>query len=132
MQPSALDHLNVQIPEDRVDDAVAFYEGVLGCPVEDLDAYRRGERPIFSFRINPTAILHVSPVEPSSFSVPDRDSYNHFALVFENDIGEIRAGVEEADVTIRRSSKPLGATGRNPAIYVEDPFGYVVELKAAQ
>lgn len=24
---------------------------------------------------------------------------------------------------------PLGATGRAPAVYVEDPFGYLLELK---
>jgi hypothetical protein len=30
---------------------------------------------------------------------------------------------------VLRQSTPLGTQGRAPAIYVQDPFGYVIEIK---
>lgn len=132
MRARAIDHINIQVPEDRVDDAVAFYQEGLGFSPENLDAYREGERPLFSFRLTDASVIHIRPVDPSEFEPSDRSSYDHFAIVLDADIDKIHATLEEADIDIRRSSNPLGATGRNPAVYVEDPFGYVIELKAGK
>ncbi|KPN31891.1 hypothetical protein SY89_02648 [Halolamina pelagica] len=63
MEPSHLDHANLTIPADRVDDAVAFYRDALGFDLEDLDAYRAGDRPIFSIRLSATSLIHVRPSE---------------------------------------------------------------------
>jgi catechol 2,3-dioxygenase-like lactoylglutathione lyase family enzyme len=132
MQGRAIDHVNVQIPEDRVDDALEFYRDGLGFAAEKLEAYRDGERPLFSFRLSDSAVIHVRPIDPSEFEPPERTSYDHFAIVLDADIDEIRETLSAADIDVRRSSNPLGATGRNPAVYVDDPFGYVIELKSGQ
>lgn len=132
MQGRAIDHVNIKIPDDRVDDAVDFYQHGLGFKPEQLDAYRNGDRTLFSFRISSTSLLHVRPVKPSEYEDPEGTNYDHFAIVLEADIDEIRDTLEEADIELRRTSNPLGATGRNPAAYVEDPFGYVIELKEGQ
>lgn len=132
MQGRAIDHVNVKIPDDRVDDAVEFYRDALGLEPEQLEAYHNGDRTLFSFRISDTAVLHVRPVEPSEYEAPSGTNYDHFAIVLDAEVDEIRKTIESADVEVRRTSTPLGATGRNPAVYVKDPFGYVIELKAAQ
>jgi catechol 2,3-dioxygenase-like lactoylglutathione lyase family enzyme len=132
MDGRAIDHVNIKIPEDRVDDAVEFYHETLGFEPEQLDAYREGERTLFSFRLSPSAVIHVRPVDPEEFVDPTGDNYDHFAIVLDADIDEIKDALADGDVDIRRTSNPLGATGRNPAAYVSDPFGFVIELKAGR
>lgn len=132
MKARAIDHVNLRIPDQRIDETVHFYRDVLGLEVEDLEAYRDGDRPLFSIRLSPESIIHVSPIDESTFEAPTRANYRHVAIVFDADIEEIRETVENTGVNIRRSSTPLGATGRRPAIYVDDPNGYVLELKAGK
>ena len=42
----------------------------------------------------------------------------------------IEATLADAEIGIDRRLDPLGATGAAPAVYVTDPFGYLLELKA--
>lgn len=130
MDGQAIDHVNIKIPDDRVDDAVEFYRDGLGFGSEQLEAYRDDDRTLFSFRISDTSVLHVRPVEPAEFEEPDGNGYDHFAIVLDADIEEIRETLDDAGIEVRRTSNPLGATGRNPAAYVTDPFGFDIELKA--
>jgi len=125
--PSHLDHVNLRIPENRVDDAAAFYRDTLGFPLEDLDAYRAGERPIFSVRLSETSIIHLSPSE--AFEPPAEDNFDHAAIVVEESIDAVKRELEEADIAIERESTPKGATGTAPAVYIRDPFGYRLEIK---
>ncbi|QKY19616.1 VOC family protein [Halolamina sp. CBA1230] len=130
MNPSHLDHANLVIPEDRVDDAVAFYRDTLGFDLEDLDAYRAGERPIFSVRLSATSLLHLSPDE--SFEPPAETNFDHVAIVVEEDVDTIEQQLTDAGVEIEREPRELkGATGTAPAVYVRDPFGYRVEIKTS-
>lgn len=124
---SRIDHVNIRIPEDGVDEAVAFYRDVLGFEPERLGNYREGERTSFAFRISDTALLHVRPID--GFERPDGTNFDHFCVVVD-DLGATRERLAEADVEIEREGEPWGATGRAEAIYVEDPFGYRIELKA--
>lgn len=130
MHAQAIDHVNVRVPADRIDEAVAFYRDGLGFDTENLDAYREGERPLFSFRLNAESVIHVSPTD--EFERPTETNYRHYCIVLDADIEEIKRVVDDAGIEIQRESNPLGATGRNPAVYVEDPFGYTLELKAGQ
>lgn len=130
MDGCSIDHVNIQIPRDQIDEAVDFYREGLGFATENLEAYREGDRPLFSFRLSETSVIHVRPINPGEFEPPARTNYDHFAIVLDADIDEIRGVLDDADIDVRRSSTPLGATGRNPAVYVDDPFGYVMELKA--
>jgi len=130
VNPRHLDHANLTIPADRVDDAVAFYRDALGFELEDLDAYRAGDRPIFSVRLSATSLLHVSPSE--SFEPPRETNFDHVAIVVEESIDAIERELTDAGIEIEREPRALkGATGTAPAVYVRDPFGYRVEIKAA-
>jgi catechol 2,3-dioxygenase-like lactoylglutathione lyase family enzyme len=128
METRALDHVNLAIPADGVDDAVDFYRDRLGFDLEDLAAFRAGDRPLFTVRLGDTAVIHLSPDE--SFSPPTGENYVHVCFVLEGTIEEIRDLAERADLSVERESNPLGATGRARALYVTDPFGYTLELKA--
>ncbi|MBP1987487.1 VOC family protein [Halolamina salifodinae] len=130
MNAAHLDHVNLRIPADRVDDAVAFYRDTLGFVLEDLDAYRAGERPIFSIRLSETSLIHLSPSE--QFDPPAEANFDHVAVVVEDSIGAIEQQLRDAGVEIERGARDLkGATGTAPALYVRDPFGYRMEIKTA-
>jgi catechol 2,3-dioxygenase-like lactoylglutathione lyase family enzyme len=125
-----LDHVNLAVPADRVDDAVAFYRDTLGFELEDLDAYRAGDRPIFSIRLSETSLIHVSPSE--NFEPPAETNFDHVAIVVEESIEAIERELTAAGIEIEREARDLkGATGTAPAVYVRDPFGYRVEIKTA-
>lgn len=128
MNPSHLDHVNLRIPVEGVDDAVAFYRDTLGFELEDLNAYRAGERPIFSVRLSETSLIHVSPSE--EFDPPGERNFDHVAIVVDDPIDAIERDLREAGVEIEREARDLkGATGTAPAVYARDPFGYRVEIK---
>lgn len=130
MRVNTIDHVNLLIPKGGVDDALGFYGDTLGFETENLDAYERGERSIFSFRLTPTSVIHIRPDE--SFKRPDQANFDHYALVVEDSLDEVQETLRNSGVEIIREGNPLGATGRNSAVYVEDPFGYLIELKQAK
>ncbi|MFB6175423.1 MAG: VOC family protein [Candidatus Nanohalobium sp.] len=61
----------------------------------------------------------VNPVLDSLFQV--------FSDFF--DVDALKQEAEEKGFNVLRTGEPLGSQGRAPAIYVEDPFGYKLELK---
>ncbi len=131
MDVRAIDHVNLRIPAGGVDRALEFYRDCLGFAIEGLDHYRAGERSFFDVRLTPQHVVHLWPTE--SFDPPTGENYDHVALVVESDIETVKAELGRADVAIRNEiDAPLGATGRAPAVYVEDPFGYTVELKTSE
>jgi catechol 2,3-dioxygenase-like lactoylglutathione lyase family enzyme len=128
MQARHIDHVNLRIPADGVDDAREFYGEQLGFEIED-DQYAAGEKPFFDVRLTPEAVVHLWPTE--EFEPPAATNYDHVAVLVEESIGEIEAELDAAGVEIEQTlDDPLGATGEAPAVYVRDPFGYRVELKA--
>jgi catechol 2,3-dioxygenase-like lactoylglutathione lyase family enzyme len=128
MQARHIDHVNLRIPADGVDDAREFYGERLGFGIED-DQYAAGEKPFFDVRLTPEAVVHLWPTE--EFEPPTATNYDHVAVLVEESIAEIEAELDAAGVEIEQAlDSPLGATGEAPAVYVRDPFGYRVELKA--
>jgi len=128
MQARHIDHVNLRIPADGVDDAREFYGERLGFGIED-DSYAAGEKPFFDVRLTPEAVVHLWPTD--SFEPPTATNYDHVAVLVEESIAEIEAELDEAGVEVEETlDSPLGATGEAPAVYVRDPFGYRVELKA--
>jgi catechol 2,3-dioxygenase-like lactoylglutathione lyase family enzyme len=128
MDATAIDHLNLKIPADGLDDAVAFYGDALGFAVENRDLYEAGEKPFVSVRLTPDSVLHLRPTE--RFTPPSGDDFDHVAVRVDATVDEVRAELVAADVDVDQELTPLGATGEAPAVYVHDPFGYYVELKA--
>ncbi|EMA59498.1 VOC family protein [Halorubrum kocurii] len=127
MEARHIDHVNLRIPADGVDDAREFYGERLGFGIED-GPYAAGEKPFFDVRLSATAVIHCWPTE--EFNPPTATNYDHVAVAVEGSADELEAELEAAGVEIEKSlDEPLGAVGESPAVYVRDPFGYRVEIK---
>lgn len=130
MEARSIDHVNLRIPEDGQPAAVEFYGDRLGFGIEGVARWRAGEKSFFDVRLAPEHVVHLWPTP--AFDPPTGTNYDHLAVVVEDDIETVRSHLAAADVPLYDElSSPLGATGEAPAVYVEDPFGYVVELKTA-
>lgn len=130
MDVQAIDHVNLRIPADRVDDAVEFYEGVLGWEAETLEAYRADETSLLTFRMAEGCVLHTRPVDPASFDPPDEGGYDHCAVRVDRSFASLARTLERQDVDLDATGERRGATGVAESAYVHDPFGYRWELKA--
>ncbi|WP_299236191.1 VOC family protein [Natronomonas sp.] len=131
MNVRRIDHLNLRIPEDGVETAVRFYADRLGFGIEGLERYRDGEQSFFDVRLAPAHVIHLWPT--AAFDPPEGNNYDHVALVVEADIAALKTALGEAGVVVENERQaPRGATGEAPAVYVEDPFGYRIELKAGE
>jgi catechol 2,3-dioxygenase-like lactoylglutathione lyase family enzyme len=130
MDVSHIDHVNLRIPEDGVEDALEFYVERLGFEADRMDAFEAGEKPFFSIRLAPAHVIHLWPTD--EFDEPTATNYDHVALVVDHDVETVKSRLADAGVEVDRElDAPLGATGTAPAVYVRDPFGYRVELKSA-
>lgn len=128
MNATEIDHAKLLIPIDGVETACEFYRDALGFGIEGMERYESGEKPFFSVRLAPGAVLHLEPKD--SFEDPG-DGYDHLAVRVDDTIDGIETALDAAGVEIeRRLTSPVGATGVAPAVYVIDPFGYRIELKA--
>jgi len=129
MDVSTIDHVNLCIPSNDIDAAVGFYGDQLGFDIEGIEPYRRDEQSFFDVRLAPVHVIHLWPT--AEFGPPSGDNFNHVALLVEADSEILKEDLVACDISITSEHKsPLGATGRAPAVYVEDPFGYQIELKA--
>jgi catechol 2,3-dioxygenase-like lactoylglutathione lyase family enzyme len=123
-----IDHVNLRIPVDGVDDAKSFYGERLGFGIEDT-LFEAGEKPFFDVRLSRTGVIHLWPTE--AFEPPTGRNFNHVCVVVEGSIATVTDRLADEGVAVEKElSSPRGATGEAPAVYVTDPFGYRVELKA--
>lgn len=127
MADQRIDHINLRIPADGVERALEFYVDLLGFEPLKLDAYRAGERTSFFVRIGDTSVINVRPVE--TFEEPSGENLDHFCLVVDEPIADLKSRLADHQVAVNREGTPFGATGRAPAVYVTDPFGFEIELK---
>lgn len=128
MKVSTIDHVNLRIPNDGIDAAVEFYGDQLGFAIEGLERHKLGEQSFFDVRLAQAHVIHLWPT--AEFEPPSSNNFNHVALIVETDIEAVKEQLAAADVSIESElESPLGATGRAPAVYVEDPFGYRIEPK---
>ncbi|MFB6292037.1 MAG: VOC family protein [Candidatus Nanohaloarchaea archaeon] len=125
MEAERIDHVNIRIPESGVEKALEFYRDRLGFELVKLEKYRNGERTSFAFRMGDTSMLHVRPKE--DFERPGKKNFDHFCVIVDEPRENVRELFEEEEIL--REGNPWGPGGRAPAVYVEDPFGYVIEFK---
>lgn len=125
-----IDHVNLRIPEDKISEALEFYRDLLGFETWKLDDYREDERTSFFFRIGENALLNMRP--KPDFQQPEGKNYDHFCIAIDRDIDKLEEELENRGYNVLRRGNPLGTQGRAPAVYVEDPFGYVIELKESK
>ncbi|MFC5136317.1 MULTISPECIES: VOC family protein [Haloferacaceae] len=127
MKARHIDHVNLRIPEDGVDDAREFYRDRLGFGIEDA-RFKAGEKPFLDVRLSATAVIHLWPT--AEFEPPTATNYDHVAVVVEESVEAIETELDAAGVDVEETlESPLGATGEAGAVYVRDPFGYRIELK---
>jgi catechol 2,3-dioxygenase-like lactoylglutathione lyase family enzyme len=130
MNATAIDHVNLRVPEADVEAFVECYRDDLGFDLEHYNEYRAGELGFFFVRLGPNCIFHVSPRE----TVPPRDgeTFNHVAVFVEASMDEVMDRIEAADVAVLTEAVREGATGEYPCVYIEDPVGYTVEFKTTE
>jgi catechol 2,3-dioxygenase-like lactoylglutathione lyase family enzyme len=123
----SLDHFVLRVRD--LDRSLAFYHGLLGLPVEGLEACRRGERPFVSLRIG-ESLLDLVPDPSYEPEAASAGGFVHFCVTL-GDLGATVQILRDAGVKFLHD-EPLargGARGVGLSIYAEDPDRYVVELK---
>lgn len=124
-----LDHVVLRVED--VEAVVAFYTGVLHCPVER----RNDEIGLIQLRAG-DALIDIVPVDSKLGAMggpaPGSDGHNldHFCLRLRRfDREEILAYLAKAGIENDGVGTRYGADGYGPSIYIRDPAGNTVELK---
>jgi glyoxylase I family protein len=123
----SLDHFVLRVCD--LDRSLAFYHGLLGLPVEGLEACRRGERPFVSLRVG-ESLLDLVPDPSYDPDAASAGGFVHFCVTLA-DLGAAVHALRVAGVKFLHD-EPMargGARGVGLSIYAEDPDRYVVELK---
>lgn len=124
-----LDHVVLRVTD--VEAVVAFYTGVLQCPIER----RNDDIGLIQLRAG-DALIDIVPVDSKLGAMggpaPGADGHNldHFCLRLRRfDEEEILAYLAEAGIENDGAGTRYGADGYGPSIYIRDPAGNTVELK---
>lgn len=125
-----IDHVVLRVRD--VARAQAFYCGVLGCSVEKLQA----ELGLTQLRAGSSLIDLVDvagTLGRAGGAAPGTQGRNmdHVCLRLRDfDAAAIRAHLGAHGIDAGQPVSRYGAAGQGPSIYIEDPEGNVVELKA--
>lgn len=114
------DHLVLRCAD--VATTLAWYVDVLGLAPVRVEAWRAGEVPFPSVRVDPHTIIDLVP------GSTDDGRLDHICLVVEpTDLAALAASgnLDVIDGPARR----FGARGEGTSLYVRDPDGLVVELR---
>ncbi len=119
VQIIGLDHSVLRVAD--VERSVAFYVDELGLEPERLDEWRRGEVLFPSVRVTPTTIIDLFAAER------DGQNMDHVCLVIEpTDLDALAA----AHPGSTKADGLFGAQGYATSVYIKDPDGNTVELRA--
>lgn len=119
----ALDHLVLVVADPEA--TLAWYGRVAGLGGVRVDEWRRGEAPFPSLRVSDTTIIDLVP------GLDDREARGHLdhicLVVSPADLDLLQ---RDPDLEIIERGRRFGARGDADAVYVRDPDGLVVELRA--
>jgi catechol 2,3-dioxygenase-like lactoylglutathione lyase family enzyme len=119
VQVTGLDHIVLRCAD--VERSLAFYVDELGLEPERVDEWRRGDAPFPSVRITPTTIVDLFG------GGPDGTNLDHVCLVIRPaDLDEVAAAFPGSV----KGDHLFGAQGYASSVYVKDPDGNTVELRA--
>ncbi|HTK00804.1 MAG TPA: VOC family protein [Bordetella sp.] len=130
MKTTGIDHVVLRVRD--LDRMIAFYQGVLGCEV----AHRQDALGLVHLRAGASLIdlvdvagtLGVKGGDAPSGSANNMD---HLCLrVADFDVETIRRELEAHGVEIGEIAERYGASGRATSIYLRDPEGNGLELRA--
>lgn len=112
------------------DNTLRFYRDVLSCPLErSLD-----DVGLYQLRAGSGLIDLVpvgSPLGGDGEPRPEHHNVSHFCLEIDTpNWKRLIASLEREGIHAELPQRRYGATGFGPSIYIEDPEGNVVELKA--
>jgi catechol 2,3-dioxygenase-like lactoylglutathione lyase family enzyme len=117
------DHLVLKVAD--VERSIAFYRDELGLAPERLDEWRAGDVPFPSVRISPTTLIDLVAADRTGENV------DHVCLVVEpTDLAELARSGRFEVVGDGPAEGLFGAQGFATSLYVRDPDGNVVELRA--
>jgi len=126
---TGLDHVVLRVRD--LEQSLAFYQGVLGCSIEKVQA-RIGLTQLRAGRalIDLITLDGVLGSKGGAGPGPEGRNMDHFALgVTPFDEPAIRAHLAAHGIEVIESGPRYGAEGEGPSVYVQDPDGNVVELK---
>lgn len=130
MHATAIDHVNLRFPADRLDEVLDFYVGALGFETAFEDPYAAvDEDPgLFPILLGETCRLYVNPADEFD---ADATNYRHVALRIPESPTALRDRLGDEGVTIdSEAERERDSVGSYTSYYVSDPFGYTVELMA--
>jgi catechol 2,3-dioxygenase-like lactoylglutathione lyase family enzyme len=117
-----LDHLVLVVAD--VDRALDWYGRHAGLRGERVDAWRRGEVPFPSLRVDDTTLIDVIP----GLADPDqRGHLDHICFVVGR--ADLDALAQDAALELVDRGRRFGARGEAESIYVRDPDGLLVEFR---
>jgi catechol 2,3-dioxygenase-like lactoylglutathione lyase family enzyme len=117
------DHLVLRVAD--VERSLAFYCEELGLAGERVEEWRAGEVLFPSVRITDTALIDLLAAARTG------DNVDHFCLVIEpTDLAALAASGRFDVVGHGPTDGLFGAQGFATSLYVRDPDGNVVELRA--
>lgn len=123
-----LDHFVLRIRD--LDTSLGFYRDLLGLSVEGLSEFQQGIRPFVSLRIG-EQLLDLVPDPAYEASRGGMSGFLHFCLTVDAPLHSVIQRLRDAGTPFLHE-EPVsrsGARGQALSIYVQDPDGYVVELK---
>ena len=127
---AGLDHLVLRVAD--LDRATAFYRDVLGCPVEKWQP----ELGLLQLRAG-AALIDLVPLdgklgrEGGAGPAAEGRNLDHFCLrLAAFDEAALRAHLARHGVAAGETVQRYGAEGTGPSLYLKDPDGNTVELKA--
>jgi catechol 2,3-dioxygenase-like lactoylglutathione lyase family enzyme len=121
---SALDHL-VLVVED-VERSLTWYSGHLGLTEVRVEEWRAGQVPFPSLRVDEHTIIDFIARDPTEGG--QRGHLDHVCFVVDRDeLAELR---RSPDLVIDDEGERFGARGIAESIYVTDPDGLTVEVRA--
>jgi glyoxylase I family protein len=117
---TALDHVVLNVADAEA--SIRWYGEHLGLVPERLEAWRRGEVPFVSLRVDDGTLIDLIERERTG------DNVDHLAFVV--DAARFDAFVTDPPVPIEFGPRSLfGARGVGEGFYVRDPDGNGVELR---
>ena len=127
---AALDHVVLRVVDLKR--AAAFYRDVLGCPVEKWQK----EIGLLQLRAG-SALIDLIPLDGKlgreGGAGPGKEGRNldHFCLrLAAFDEAALRAHLQAHGIDPGETVQRYGAEGDGPSIYIKDPDGNTIELKA--
>jgi catechol 2,3-dioxygenase-like lactoylglutathione lyase family enzyme len=117
---SGIDHIVLCVSD--VERSVAWYHEHLGLEAERLSAWRAGDAPFVSLRVDAGTLIDLLADAPSGRNV------DHVAFVTD------RAGFDafvarHGDIIEMGPASLFGARGQGDGVYVRDPDGHRVEVR---